>query len=92
MRSSFCRAVAGAVLLGVVAVGAVSAQSADDLQFRRDDNTAFGTTSAEFLLLGAGARGAALGNSFAALAADPTALYWNPAGIAEMMRPGFTFS
>jgi len=69
----------------------VSALSAQD-DGRRDDNTAFGTTSAEFLLLGAGARGAALGNSFAAIATDPTALYWNPAGVAEMTRPGFTFS
>jgi hypothetical protein len=48
------------------------------------DNTAFGTTSAEFLLLGAGARAAALGGSFAAVANDVTALYWNPAGLALM--------
>ena len=87
MRSQLCRAVAGAALLGAVAVASLSAQAAE-----RDDNTGFGTTSAEFLLLGAGARGAALGNSFAAIATDPTALYWNPAGVAEMMRPGFSFS
>ncbi|MGD8726909.1 MAG: PorV/PorQ family protein, partial [Gemmatimonadales bacterium] len=87
MRSLLCRAVAGAALLGTVAVASLGAQAAE-----RDDNTGFGTTSAEFLLLGAGARGAALGNSFAAIATDPTALYWNPAGVAEMMRPGFSFS
>ena len=34
----------------------------------QEDNTAYGTTSAEFLLLGAGARGTALGSSFAAIA------------------------
>ncbi len=50
------------------------------LQFERD-NTGFGTTSAEFLSLGAGARAAALGGSYAAIATDATALYWNPAGI-----------
>jgi hypothetical protein len=54
------------------------------------DNTAYGSTSAEFLLLGAGARGAALGGSFAAIANDVEALYWNPAGAALIERPGLT--
>jgi hypothetical protein len=52
------------------------------------NNTGYGTTGAEFLLLGAGARGAALGTSFAAIATDPSALYYNPAGIALMPRAG----
>lgn len=56
------------------------------------DNTSYGQTSAEFLSLGAGARAAALGGSFAALANDVTALYWNPAGIAMMERPGISVS
>jgi len=51
------------------------------------DNTAYGTTSAEFLLFGAGARGTALGGAYAALANDPSALYYNPAGAALMSRP-----
>jgi len=53
-----------------------------------NDNTGFGTTSAEFLLLGAGARGTALGGAFAAIAKDVSALYYNPAGAALMERPG----
>lgn len=52
------------------------------------DNTAYGTTSAEFLLLGAGARGMALSGAYAALATDVTALYYNPAGISQLARPG----
>lgn len=56
------------------------------------DNTAYGSTSAEFLLLGAGARGAALGGSYAALANDVSALYWNPAGVALMERPAVSAS
>src|ERR1041384_7890432 len=52
------------------------------------DNTAYGTTSAEFLLLGAGARGTALGGAYSAIANDASALYYNPAGIALMSRPG----
>jgi hypothetical protein len=52
------------------------------------DNTAYGTTSAEFLLMGAGARGAALGGAFSSIATDVSALYYNPAGIALMPRAG----
>jgi hypothetical protein len=54
----------------------------------QEDNTSYGTTSAEFLRLGAGARGTALGSSFAAIATDVSALYYNPAGIAMLDRPG----
>jgi hypothetical protein len=56
------------------------------------DNTAYGGASGEFLLLGAGARGAALGGSFAALSTDLTAMYYNPAGLAQLPRPGAMFS
>jgi uncharacterized protein UPF0164 len=55
----------------------------------KQDNTAYGTTSAEFLLLGAGARGTALGGAYTAIANDVSALYYNPAGAALMTRPGF---
>lgn len=40
-----------------------------------------GTTSANFLKLGAGARALAMGEAYAAVADDATALYWNPAGL-----------
>jgi hypothetical protein len=52
------------------------------------DNTAYGTTAGEFLLLGAGARGLALGGAYSALATDVSALYYNPAGAAQIARPG----
>src|SRR5260370_12824819 len=51
------------------------------------DNTAYGTTSAEFLLLCASARGMSLGGAYAALATDVSALYYNPASIAQLSRP-----
>jgi len=38
----------------------------------------------EFLALGAGARSVALGNAYVALANDPTATYWNPAGLTRL--------
>jgi hypothetical protein len=56
------------------------------------DNTEYGTTSAEFLLLGAGARGAALGGAYAALSTDISALYYNPAGIAQLDHSGVMVS
>jgi hypothetical protein len=56
------------------------------------DNTPFGTTAAEFLLLGAGARGTALGSPFHAIATDISALYYNPGGAALIPRAGASFS
>jgi hypothetical protein len=55
---------------------------------QEEDNTAYGTTAAEFLLFGAGARGTALGGAFAAIATDVSSLYYNPAGAALMPRAG----
>ncbi|MGD0484568.1 MAG: PorV/PorQ family protein, partial [Gemmatimonadales bacterium] len=52
------------------------------------NNTAYGTTSAEFLLIPATARGSALGSSYAALSNDLGSMYYNPAGLALMDRPG----
>ncbi len=57
------------------------------LRAQQQDNTGYGGTSGEFLLLGAGARGAALGGAFAALTSDVTSLYYNPAGLSQMTRP-----
>ena len=48
------------------------------------DNTRCGGTSAVFLTLPADARGAALGGSYAALANDVSAAFYNPAGLALM--------
>ena len=56
------------------------------------DNTAYGGASGEFLLLGAGARGTALGGAYAALATDATAMYYNAAGLAQLARPSVMVS
>jgi len=61
-------------------------------QATNPDNTPFGTTAAEFLLLGAGARGTALGSPFHAIATDISALYYNPGGAALIPRAGASFS
>ncbi|MGH7645189.1 MAG: PorV/PorQ family protein [Gemmatimonadales bacterium] len=69
-----------AVVLAAALAAPAAAQSTQD-------NTAFGGASGEFLLLGAGARGTALGGGFAALTTDVTAMYYNPAGLAQLARP-----
>lgn len=46
--------------------------------------TKVGTTSAQFLKLGVGARAIAMGGSYAADASDLSALYWNPAGLSQL--------
>ncbi len=45
-----------------------------------------GTSVMPFLRTGQGARAAALGESFAGLADDASALYWNPAGLGQLRR------
>ncbi|HVZ80221.1 MAG TPA: PorV/PorQ family protein [bacterium] len=49
-----------------------------------------GYTSANFLKIGTGARAAAMADSFTAVADDPTALYWNPAGLALLSGTGLS--
>jgi hypothetical protein len=46
--------------------------------------TKVGTTAAQFLKIGVGARAVAMGGSFAAEANDLSALYWNPAGLSKV--------
>ncbi|MDQ6757011.1 MAG: PorV/PorQ family protein [Bacteroidota bacterium] len=50
-------------------------------QFRKYSN--------EFLNIGAGARGLAMGSAQAASASDGTAGYWNPAGLTNVEIPSF---
>jgi len=50
-----------------------------------------GTTSASFLKIGIGARAAGMGEAFGAVADDVTAMYWNPAGVAQIEQTEATF-
>jgi len=43
-----------------------------------------GTTAANFLKMGIGARATAMGGAYTAIADDGTSLYWNPAGLAQI--------
>ncbi len=48
--------------------------------------TRVGTTAANFLEIGYGAAGAALGDAYVSMADDISSLYWNPAGLAAMRK------
>ncbi|TET11110.1 PorV/PorQ family protein [Candidatus Aerophobetes bacterium] len=49
-----------------------------------------GTTTANFLKIGLGARAVAMGEAFTALASDGTSLYWNPAGLTQLKTKEFS--
>ncbi|MFA5833213.1 MAG: PorV/PorQ family protein [Bacteroidota bacterium] len=52
--------------------------------------TKVGTTVAQFLKIGAGARSVAMGGSAAAMDGDVYAIYWNPGSLARLKTPGET--
>ena len=55
-------------------------------------NPNIGTAGAKFLRIPVGARAAALGGAVVACINDPSALFWNPAGIVGVRSTGVFFS
>lgn len=47
-----------------------------------------GSSAAAFLEIGVGSRAIALGGAYTASANDATCMYWNPAGLAWISKPG----
>ncbi len=69
------------IILLFISVAILSAQAVSKV----------GMTAAQFLKIGVGARATGMGEAFVAVANDASALYWNPAGIAEVKSPEFIF-
>jgi hypothetical protein len=51
-----------------------------------------GISTAQFLKIGVGGRATAMGDAFVAIANDVSALYWNPAGLAQFSENQVMFS
>jgi hypothetical protein len=51
---------------------------------QNNDVSKRGTTAAPFLSIAQGARALGMGGAFVAIADDPSAMYWNPSGIADL--------
>lgn len=51
----------------------------------------FSKYASDFLSIGVGARGLAMGGAYSAVADDITALYWNPAGLHRVKSPQIHF-
>lgn len=69
-----------------------SAQTEDEDSPARETITNRGTTAAQFLKLGVGARPIAMGGTFVAHANDLSALYWNPAGLTNLTGASVQFT
>ena len=72
-------------LAGLAGLLAVLAATPARAQFTLGEQRS-GTASGTFLKIGIGARATGLGEAFVAVANDPTAIYWNPAGLASIQR------
>jgi hypothetical protein len=55
-------------------------------------NPNLGTSGAQFLKIGVGARAAAMGGAYVAIVQDATAPFWNPAGITRIKSQAVHFS
>jgi hypothetical protein len=60
--------------------------------FAQAQNPNLGTAGAQFLQIGVGAKAAALGGAYVATANNAAALFWNPAGIANVANQSVHFS
>ncbi len=58
------------------------------LNAQSSDVSKRGTTAAPFLSIAQGARALGMGGAFVAIADDPSAMYWNPSGIADLTGVG----
>jgi len=69
------------LMLALFACTIANAQSTSNVSKR-------GTSAAPFLSIPQGARALGMGGAFVAIADDPRAMYWNPAGIADLQGIG----
>lgn len=83
MKVKELKALSGACCLaaGLAAALFIGAPSGLNAAFSEND---IGTSGAQFLKLGSGARSSAMGGAYSAVSDDPSAIYWNPAGLNQI--------
>ena len=74
-------------LRGSLRTAAVLAVAIGSLFIAPTNCLAVGEAGAQFLKIGIGAKAGAMGDAFVALADDPSAIYWNPAGLTNAQTP-----
>ncbi|NOY61068.1 MAG: UPF0164 family protein [Calditrichaeota bacterium] len=75
----------GIILVVFFSIGSVRAQDfSPSNRAYKTDVSRKGTSAGTMLEIGVGARAEAIGGAFTAIADDPSALYWNPAGITNI--------
>lgn len=72
------------MLFGVSTKGGLVMAQDDPASLEEGTITRVGTTAAQFLKLGVGARAVSLGGAYVAEVSDMSAVYWNPAGFARL--------
>lgn len=69
------RVLSGLICVGMIVAGSIYCEAGGK-----------GTSAENFLKLGVGARAIGMGEAFTAVASDANAIYWNPAGLANLNR------
>ncbi len=92
MRSRIVAFTLGFLVVGSTAVWAQKGTTPVTVPDTGGNLTKVGSTAAQFLKIGVGARPVAMGNGFVALADDINAMYWNPAGLARLDRNEAVFT
>ena len=84
--------VLGLLGLALASVTTFAQESESTAIIEEREFSKIGVGTGTFLQIPVGARGTALGGAFSAIADDPTALYWNPAGITQNKGTAVTAS
>ena len=84
MKSKIKKIIYFLLFLPGILMNSVFAQVTPSESAYTTNATRRGTAAGAMLEIGIGARAEALGGAFTAVADDPSALYWNPAGITQM--------
>lgn len=90
MKKIFCLL----LIIGLAAFSANKTYAYNENFGLTDDSEVLkaGAAGAQFLKVGVGARAMAMGGAYSSIADDPTAMYWNPAGLANVQQVATNFS